>query len=137
NNLSVQENRLRRQKEKDLPALKELQEARLDRAAREYFKALTENRHKEFDPAPFGFEFSSEQIGHIKRRAMALYPNTYVKYLSRPVNAAYFSVGRRRPALPEQNPDCQGGVKLTAAPICATRKIVRNRLTALLWALIS
>jgi len=88
NNLSIQENRLRRQKEKDLAALKELQDARLDRAAREYFKALGENRHKEFDPTPFGFEFSNEQIGHIKRRAMALYPNTYVKYLSRPAQAA-------------------------------------------------
>ena len=88
NNLSIQENRLRRQREKDLAALKELQDARLDRAAREYFKALAENRHKEFDPTPFGFVFSSEQIGHIKRRAMALYPNTYVKYLDRPAKAA-------------------------------------------------
>ncbi len=88
NNLSIQENRLRRQKEKDLAALKELQDARLDRAAREYFKALRENRHKEFDPTPFGFEFSDEQIGHIRRRAMALYPHTYVKYLDRPAQAA-------------------------------------------------
>jgi hypothetical protein len=61
---------------------------RLDRAARAYIDALSQNRHKEFDPAPFGFVFSSEQIGQIKRRAMALYLRTYVKYLDRPAQAA-------------------------------------------------
>jgi hypothetical protein len=50
--------------------------------------AFRENRREQFDPTPFGFEFSTEQIGHIQRRAMALYPNTYVKYLDRPAKAA-------------------------------------------------
>jgi len=69
NNLSIQENRLRKQREKDAAALKQLQEARerregdrIDQAARQYIKAFRENRHEQFDPAAFGFEFSREQI---------------------------------------------------------------------------
>ncbi len=69
NNLSIQENRLRKQREQDAAALKQLQEARerregdrIDQAARQYIKAFRENRHEQFDPAAFGFEFSREQI---------------------------------------------------------------------------
>jgi hypothetical protein len=76
NNLSVQENRLRRQREKDVAALKALQDtrkrqqsARLDQAARQYIKAFRENRHEQFDPAEFGFDFSTEEI---KRHALYL-----------------------------------------------------------------
>ncbi|HZQ53583.1 MAG TPA: hypothetical protein VFB14_15380 [Bryobacteraceae bacterium] len=84
NNLSVQENRLRRQREKDLAALKELQEARkqqlqaqLDQAARQYIKAFRENRHEQFDPAQFGFVFSTDQI---KRHALNLDLNFSCEY---------------------------------------------------------
>ncbi len=52
-NLSVQESRLRRQREKDTVALRELQEhrrrqakARLDSAARKYIQAVHEDRHE-------------------------------------------------------------------------------------------
>jgi hypothetical protein len=76
NNLSIQENRLRRQHEKDTAALKQLQTARerregdrIDQAARQYIKAFRENRHEQFDPAEFGFDFSREQI---HRHAMLL-----------------------------------------------------------------
>ncbi len=69
NNLSIQENRLRRQREKDTAALKEIQEARktrtaerLDSAAREYMEAFRKRRHEQFDPAEFGFEFSREEV---------------------------------------------------------------------------
>jgi hypothetical protein len=69
NNLSVQENRLRRQREKDTATLQEIQQARktrtaerLDSAAREYMEAFREKRHEQFDPAEFGFEFSREEI---------------------------------------------------------------------------
>src|SRR5579884_1090662 len=69
NNLSIQENRLRRQREKDTAALKEIQEARktrtaerLDSAAREYMEAFRKRCHEQFDPAEFGFEFSREEV---------------------------------------------------------------------------
>jgi hypothetical protein len=87
NNLSIQENRLRRQKEKDLAALKELQEARLhqararlDQAARQYMKAFRENREEQFDPAEFGFEFSPEEV---KRHALSLDVHFYMEYRRR------------------------------------------------------
>ena len=69
NNLSIQENRLRRQREKDTAALRELQEkrrqqtdARLDAAVRQYVRFTTENPQAEFNPAQFGFEFSIAEI---------------------------------------------------------------------------
>jgi hypothetical protein len=69
NNLSVQENRLRRQREKDTAALRELQEkrrqqteARLDAAVRQYIRFTKEQPQIEFDPAQFGFEFSLVEI---------------------------------------------------------------------------
>jgi hypothetical protein len=92
NNLSVQENRLRRQREKELAALKELQEirrqqarARLDQAARQYIQAFRENRHEQFDPAQFGFVFSTEEI---KRRALNLDLKFNMEYRSREKRAA-------------------------------------------------
>jgi hypothetical protein len=73
NNLSIQENRLRRQRDKDTAALRELQEkrkqrakARLDIAARQYIRSIQEHPQKEFDPTAFGFEFS---LAEIKLRA--------------------------------------------------------------------
>ena len=76
NNLSVQENRLRRQREKDTAALRELQNARaqqrqvhLDKAARQYIQAVHNGTYHAFDPAKIGFEFS---LGEIEVRAMQL-----------------------------------------------------------------
>jgi hypothetical protein len=76
NNLSIQENRLRRQREKDTAALRELQEkrkqqanARLDSAARQYIRFAEQHPKQAFDPAAFGFEFS---IAEIQRRAIDL-----------------------------------------------------------------
>jgi hypothetical protein len=84
NNLSIQENRLRRQREKDLAALKQLQDdrkrerqARLDKAAWKYVDAVYEKRHKQFDPAKLGFEFSLEEI---EVRAMDLDKNLFADY---------------------------------------------------------
>jgi hypothetical protein len=69
NNLSIQENRLRRQREKDTAALRELQEkrqkqteARLDAAVRQYIRFTKEHPQTEFDPAQFGFEFALPEI---------------------------------------------------------------------------
>src|SRR5881227_1634495 len=81
NNLSIQEGRLRRQREKDRAALREIQDqrkrqakARLDGIAREYIQAVQEDRQGEFDPAAFGFEFSLEEI---ELRAMHLDPRLF------------------------------------------------------------
>ena len=84
NNLSIQENRLRRQREKDTAALRELQEmrrrkakARLDEAARQYIEAVHEDRHGEWEPEKFGFEFSLEQI---EVRAIEIKPDLFADY---------------------------------------------------------
>ena len=66
-NLSVQESRLRRQREKDLAELKQLQEERIaKREARLNAAAHMYERFKEnddpFDPVEFGFEFSFDEI---------------------------------------------------------------------------
>ena len=81
NNLSIQESRLRRQREKDSAALEQLrsdrkrqQQARLDKLARDYMAAVYENRYQEFDPTQFGFEFSLRQI---ETRAMHLDPHLF------------------------------------------------------------
>jgi hypothetical protein len=69
NNLSIQESRLRRQRDKDTATLRELQEnrkrrtkAHLDNAARQYIRSIQEQPQREFDPTAFGFEFSLAQI---------------------------------------------------------------------------
>ena len=84
NNLSIQEGRLRRQREKDTAALRQLQEnrkrqaqVRLDKAAREYILAVHEGRHDSFEPAELGFEFS---LGQIELRAMDIKPDLFADY---------------------------------------------------------
>jgi len=69
NNLSIQESRLRRQREKDTAVLRELQEkrhkqteARLDAAVRQYIRFTNEQPQTEFNPVQFGFEFSLAEI---------------------------------------------------------------------------
>jgi len=80
NNLSIQETRLRRQREKDTAALRELQakrkqqvKARLDAAARQYIRHAQQQPQQEFTPAAFGFEFS---LAEIKLRALDLDSNS-------------------------------------------------------------
>ena len=77
-NLSIQENRLRRNAEKDLAVLQDLQEARrletlsrLHDAARAYILAVRRNQHELFDPEALGFEFTIKQI---EVRAIELQP---------------------------------------------------------------
>ncbi len=85
NNLSIQENRLRRQREKDNAALLELQEnrkrkikARLDEVAFQFIQAVHEDRQDDFDnPAALGFEFS---LGEIESRAMEIDPTLFAEY---------------------------------------------------------
>ncbi len=85
NNLSIQEGRLRRQREKDTAALAELQSARnretekrLDEAARAYIAAYYDGRQDDFDnPAALGFEFS---LGQIEVRAIDLEPDLFADY---------------------------------------------------------
>jgi hypothetical protein len=92
NNLSIQESRLRRQREKDTAALRELQQERqrqasirLDQIARQYVLAVDEQRHEKFDPTEFGFEFSIEEI---EVRAMHLVPNLFAEYERQRTEAA-------------------------------------------------
>ena len=84
NNLSIQENRLRRQREKDTAALRELQDerkaraqARLDNVAREYIAAVHEDRQDEFIEGANGFEFSMSEI---EVRAIELAPHLFADY---------------------------------------------------------
>lgn len=84
NNLSIQENRLARRREKDTAALRDLQEqrrrktkARLDEAARQYIQAVHENRNSAWEPKDFGFEFSIPQIAV---RALELKPGLFPDY---------------------------------------------------------
>jgi hypothetical protein len=87
NNLSIQENRLLRRREKDTAALRDLQEkrrrqekARLDEAARQYIVAVQEERNDEWEPEQFGFEFSLEQI---EVRAIELKPDLFDAWYER------------------------------------------------------
>jgi hypothetical protein len=90
NNLNLQENRLRRQLEKDIATLLELQDnreqqvtgqassgsnAQLDTAASLYAHAVRMQCQQFFDPAAFGFEFS---VREIEARALQLVPNLFV-----------------------------------------------------------
>ena len=84
-NLSLQESRLRRQRQKDEVALRELQDRRreaerrerLDRAACCYIEAVHEGTNQNFDLAPFGFEFS---IDEIEIRAIDIKPDLFAEY---------------------------------------------------------
>ncbi len=67
NNLSIQEGRLRKQREKDIAELKDLQTKRVHKTAQELQTAMqlyqeAQSEGKPFDPAEFGFEFSMQQI---------------------------------------------------------------------------
>jgi hypothetical protein len=85
NNLSIQEGRLRRQREKDTAALRELQalrrrkrQARLDVAARDYIQAVHEDRQDDWDdPSKLGFEFS---LAEIEVRAIDLDPTLFADW---------------------------------------------------------
>jgi hypothetical protein len=89
NNLNLQENRLRRQREKDTAALLELQDnrkhtktdqassggnAQLDTAASLYIHAVRTQCQEFFNPAEFGFEFSLREI---EAHARQLVPNLF------------------------------------------------------------
>ena len=83
-NLSIQETRLRRHREKDLAALQELQgerkrqtRKRLEAAAHRYIDAVHENTNDNFDLGRFGFEFS---LAEIELCAMDLRPNLFAHY---------------------------------------------------------
>ena len=69
NNLSIQESRLRRQREKDTAALRELQDnrkrrakARLDNAARQYIRSLQEQPAANSIPPHLASNFHSPEI---------------------------------------------------------------------------
>jgi hypothetical protein len=78
NNLSIQENRLSRQRDKDTAALADLQQPRekdadhqdeaqrqsrsLDQAAASLLQAMDQGTEETWDQTPFGFEFSKNQI---------------------------------------------------------------------------
>jgi hypothetical protein len=83
-NLSIQETRLRRHREKDLAALKELQDARhkenkkrLKSASLQYIEAVYEDTRDQFDLGKFGFEFSLDEI---ELYAMELDPELFADY---------------------------------------------------------
>ena len=98
NNLSIQESRLRRQRDKDTAALRQLQDdrqrktkAQLDKAARQYIIAVHEERHDvrahratgarcarpQWEPDENGFEFS---IAEVELRALEIEPNLFAAW---------------------------------------------------------
>lgn len=88
NNLSIQERRLRSQREKDLADLKQLQSDRetktrvqLNHGIKLYEEAKKEG--KSFDPAEFGFEFSMDQLHErmVYLEAMRNYENEDIAVL--------------------------------------------------------
>ncbi len=89
-NLSIQEGRLRRQREKDTASLRELQNERkrrtklLDNFARDYIRAVHEGRKEKFILAAFGFEFSATQI---EVRALEIEPDLFADFYLRQAEA--------------------------------------------------
>ncbi|HEX3684348.1 MAG TPA: hypothetical protein VHU83_17570 [Bryobacteraceae bacterium] len=84
NNLSIQESRLRRQRDKDTAALRSLQQLRkqqqakrLSEAARQYIQAVHEERHDLWEPEENGFEFSLEEI---EVRALQIEPDLFAAW---------------------------------------------------------
>ncbi len=84
NNLSIQENRLRRQREKDAATLRERQETRrreqriqLTKAAKSYIQAVHEQRHDVWEPAGNGFDFS---ITEVEVRALEIKPDLFERW---------------------------------------------------------
>lgn len=91
-NLSIQECRLRRQREKDIAALREMQEnrhrrakQRLSEAAKFYIQAVHEGTSDDWDPVSFGFEFSIEQI---EVKALDIEPDLFADYYRQSAEAA-------------------------------------------------
>jgi hypothetical protein len=83
-NLSLQESRLRRQREKDAAKLKEVQalrhqqeQARLNQAAMLYIQAVHDGTNAEWDPKPLGFEFTMAQI---ELRALDIQPDLFEEW---------------------------------------------------------
>lgn len=96
-NVSLQEGRLRRQREKDEARLKEVQglrrqqeeaaaQTRLDRAAKLYIQAAHEGKSEEWEPEraiasaegmPLGFEFTMAQI---EMRALQIEPDLFQEW---------------------------------------------------------
>jgi hypothetical protein len=75
NNLSIQEGRLRRQREKDEAKLKELQSKRkqqMSKAVIAYVDAYRRKNLDNFDASDFGFGFTLEEV---KARAIKNYPD--------------------------------------------------------------
>jgi hypothetical protein len=91
NNLSIQEGRLRRQRETDTAALRELQEhrkrearirqSRLNRAAEMYIRYLQEDQEDQFDVRQLGFDFSTSEI---KTRALEMKPELFNEQTPKP-----------------------------------------------------
>ncbi len=84
NNLSIQESRLRRQREKDAAALRERQETRvreqkiqLTKAAKQYIQAVYKERHDVWEPAENGFDFS---ITEVEVRALEIKPDLFEQW---------------------------------------------------------
>jgi hypothetical protein len=80
-NLSVQETRLRRQKEKDLATLKQLQEDRkrdrrnrLYRAGLDYIGYVRKHREDQWEEDHSGFEFSTDEV---RAQAAAIRPDLF------------------------------------------------------------
>lgn len=85
-NLQIQESRLRRNLEKDMAALKTLQDlrtmensAQLTEAARKLIVAIKNGQGRNWDPQQNGFEFS---LGEIEKRALEIDPPTVNPYLA-------------------------------------------------------
>jgi hypothetical protein len=100
NNLSIQESRLRRQREKDTAALRELQEKRarerkalLDKAARQYIAAVHEGTNHTWKAGENGFEFS---IAEVELRALDIEPDLFAEWAEE--NAAREKAMRQRVA---------------------------------------
>ncbi len=88
-NLDIQEARLQRQRAKDMAELRELQQERIQKkkqqmeaAAELYLAARKDNQA--FDPAVFGFVFSTAEIeNHLKRLGAARFASEQRKSLAR------------------------------------------------------
>ncbi len=77
NNLSIQEGRLRRQREKDSATLRELKGRRSERmtnATMKYIAAVHDGNGEQWNPQDFGFEFSLDEI---KARAARFDPKKF------------------------------------------------------------
>ncbi|MGH9622581.1 MAG: hypothetical protein ACRD45_23095, partial [Bryobacteraceae bacterium] len=90
-NLNIQEARLRRQREKDTAELKQLQKERiqkeqheLEMASKLYLAAKHEN--KPFDPAEFGFDFSTEYVEDYLKGVRAA--EAAIEHMKSPLRAA-------------------------------------------------